>query len=292
MPTNTYFNNFSYAREQDLVEDLAIESIKMYGHNVRYIPKTAARNDPLFGEDTLLTYNDAIEVEMYVKNVEGFEGEGDFLSKFGLQIQDQLTLTVALKRYDQSRSEKLTTENGWIYLQESANTAAPSRQFLSTSANTTSYGVQLETSTTGEGYAITNNRPAEGDLIYFPLVKKLFEIKFVEHETIFYQSGRLQTYDLRCELFTYSSERLDTGITDIDVIEDTLSTDILIFEMLNEDDGKLLNETSGSIMQEYRLEGQQPTANNEYLQSNDPIFSPSSIIDFSESNPFSEVDRY
>jgi hypothetical protein len=292
VPTNTYFNNFSYAREQDLVEDLAIESIKMYGHNVRYIPATAARNDPLFGEDTLLTFNNAIEIEMYVKNVEGFEGEGDFLSKFGLQIQDQLTLTVARKRYDQSRSEKLTTENGWMYLQESANTAAPSRQFLSTSANTTSYGVQLETATTGEGYAITNNRPAEGDLIYFPLVKKLFEIKFVEHETIFYQSGRLQTYDLRCELFTYSSERLDTGIADIDVIEDTLSTDILIFEMLNEDGDKLINETGGSIMQEYRLEDQQPTANNEYLQSNDPIFSSSSIIDFSESNPFSEVDRY
>ena len=74
MPTNVYFNNFSYAREQDLVEDLTIEAIKIYGHNVKYIPKNAARRDPLFGEDTLATYDDAAELEMYIKNVEGFEG--------------------------------------------------------------------------------------------------------------------------------------------------------------------------------------------------------------------------
>jgi hypothetical protein len=109
--------------------------------------------------------------------------------------------------------------------------------------------------------------------------------------------GRLQTYDLRCELFTYSNERIDTGISDIDAIEDNLSTDILTFEFSLEDGGGygagvLQSEDGGSIMQEYRLEGAQPTANNEYFQSNDPVFSSSSIIDFSESNPFSEVDRF
>ena len=291
MPTNVYFNNFGYAREQDLVENLTIESIKIYGHNLKYIPKTAVKQDPLFGEDTLSTYDDAVDIEMYIKNVEGFEGEGDFLSRFNLEIRDQVTFTVARKRFDQARSERLTTEVGYSYVQEEANTNAPSRQFLSTSANTGMFGITLETATS-EGYSITNNRPLEGDLIWFPMVDKLFEIKFVEHEQIFYQTGRLQTYDLRCELFTYSNERIDTGISDIDAVEDNLTTDILTNEMLQEDGSILQLEEGGSIMQEYRLETNQPSANNEYFQSNDPVFSSSAIIDFSESNPFSEIDRY
>jgi hypothetical protein len=291
VPTNVYFNNFGYAREQDLVEDLTIESIKIYGHNLKYIPKTAVKQDPLFGEDTLSTYDDAVDIEMYIKNVEGFEGEGDFLSRFNLEIRDQVTFTVARKRFDQARSERLTTEVGYSYVQEEANTNAPSRQFLSTSANTGMFGITLETATS-EGYSITNNRPLEGDLIWFPMVDKLFEIKFVEHEQIFYQTGRLQTYDLRCELFTYSNERIDTGISDIDAVEDNLTTDILTNEMLQEDGSILQLEEGGSIMQEYRLETNQPSANNEYFQSNDPVFSSSAVIDFSESNPFSEIDRY
>ena len=190
----------------------------------------------------------------------------------------------------------MTTEVGYSYLQESANTAAPSRQYLSTSANTSLFGITLETATS-EGYAITSNRPTEGDLIWFPMVDKLFEIKFVEHEAVFYQTGRLQTYDLRCELFTYSNERIDTGISEIDAIEDNLSTDILDFEISLDDDGgygegTIKLEDGGSLMQEYRIENNQPTANNEYFSSNDPIFSSTSVIDFSERNPFSEVDRF
>ena len=286
---NQYFNNFNYGREQDLVEDLCLEAIKIYGYNVRYIPSTFVREDPLFGEDTLRKFDDAVELEMYIKNVEGFEGEGDFLSKFNLEIRDQITLTVARKRFDQAKSEKLTTEVGYNILTEDADTNAPSRQYLSTAYAGDS--IQLEAGEL-EGYSITTNRPTEGDLIYFPLVKKLFEIKFVEHEQVFYQTGRLQTYDIRCELFEYSSEQIDTGISDIDSIEDNYTTDILAYEMLLEDDEKLLNEDGGSIMQEYRVEDSQLTANNSYFQSNDPIFSPSSVIDFSEKNPFGEVDRY
>jgi hypothetical protein len=286
---NAYFNNFNYGREQDLVEDLTIECLKMYGYNVRYIPSTFVREDPLFGEDTLRKFDDAVELEMYIKNVEGFEGEGDFLSKFNLEIRDQITLTVARKRFDQAKSEKLTTEVGYNILTEDADTNAPSRQYLSTAYAGDS--IQLESGGL-ENYAITTNRPTEGDLIYFPLVKKLFEIKFVEHEQVFYQTGRLQTYDIRCELFEYSSEVIDTGISDIDGIEDRYSTDILAYEMLLEDGEKLLNEDGGTIMQEYRVEDSQLTANNSYFQSNDPIFSPSSVLDFSEMNPFSDQDRY
>jgi hypothetical protein len=135
-------------------------------------------------------------------------------------------------------------------------------------------------------------RPAEGDLLYFPLNGKMFDVKFVEHEAVFYQLGRLQTYDVRCEIFNYSSEELNTGDTYIDSIEDKYSTDMLFYELLLEDDTKLLDESGGSILQEFRIEATQPTANNEYYSTSDPIFKSSSVIDFSESNPFSEQDRY
>ena len=286
MATNVYFNNFAYAREQDLVEDLTIESIKIYGHNVKYMPKSIQEIDHLFGEDKLLKYETAADVEMYVKNVEGFEGEGDFMSKFGLQINDQLTLTVARKRFDQIKTEKLTTEVGYNYLQESANTDSPSRQFLTGNNHTES--IVLETGTTGvNSYSITANRPQEGDLIFFPLVNKIFEIKFVEHEDIFYQTGRLQSYDLRCELFKYSSEQIRTGNTEIDSTETAGTLDTLLYELLLEDGNKLLEEEGDSLVQEYQLFTQDTGANNSFFQSEGE-----SIIDFSERNPFSEVDRY
>jgi len=286
MATNKYFNNFAYAREQDLVEDLTIESIKIYGHNVKYLPKTISGIDHLFGEDKLLKYETAADVEMYVKNVEGFEGEGEFMSKFGVQLNDQLTLTVARKRFDQIRTEKLTTEVGYNYLQESANTDSPSRQFLTGNNHTES--IVLETGTTGvNAYSITANRPQEGDLVFFPLVNKIFEIKYVEHEDIFYQTGRLQSYDLRCELFKYSSEQIRTGNTEIDSTETAQTLDTLLYEMLLEDGDKLLEEGGDSIVQEYQLFTQDTGANNSFFQSEGE-----SIIDFSERNPFSEVDRF
>ena len=286
MATNKYFNNFAYAREQDLVEDLTIEAIKIYGHNVKYLPKTISGIDHLFGEDKLLKYETAADVEMYVKNVEGFEGEGEFMSKFGVQLNDQLTLTVARKRFDQIRTEKLQTEVGYNYVQESANTDAPSRQFLTGNSHTES--IVLETGTTGvNNYSITSERPQEGDLVFFPLVNKIFEIKFVEHEDIFYQTGRLQSYDLRCELFKYSSEQIRTGNTDIDSIETAGTLDTLLYELLLENGDKLLEEDGDSMIQEYQLFTQDTGANNSFFQSEGE-----SIIDFSERNPFSEVDRF
>ncbi len=286
MATNKYFNNFAYAREQDLVEDLTIESIKIYGHNVKYLPKTVSGIDHLFGEDQLIKYQTAADVEMYVKNVEGFEGEGEFMSKFGVQLNDQLTLTVARKRFDQIRTEKLQTEVGYNYVQESANTDAPSRQFLT--GNNETESIILETGTTGvNNYNITSTRPMEGDLIFFPLVNKIFEIKFVEHEDIFYQTGRLQSYDLRCELFKYSSEQIRTGNTEIDSTETAGTLDTLLYQMLLEDGDNLLEEEGDSIIQEFQLYTQDAGANNSFFESEGD-----SIIDFSERNPFSEVDRF
>jgi len=285
---NKYFNVNTFTREQDLVEDLCIEALKVHGIEMKYLPRTLVKDDPLFGEDALSQFNDAISIEMYLREVEGFAGEGDLLTKFNVEIRDQVTFTVAKKRWEQSRSEKLTTEVGYNYLQESASTTTPSRQRLITSADTDSIVLEL----TANGYNITTERPMEGDLVYEPLSNTLFEIKFVEHEAVFYQMGRLQTYDLRCEIFNYSNEVISTGDSDIDSIQTNNTLDILAYEMLQENNSLLQLEDGGSLMQEYIIEDIDPVANNQYFQSNDPIFGTSAIIDFSEINPFSEVDRY
>ena len=120
------------------------------------------------------------------------------------------------------------------------------------------------------------------------MVGKIFEIKFVEHEQIFYQTGRLQTYDVRCELFEYSSERIDTGNTEIDAIETTYSLDTLGYEFTLEDGiGVAQLEDGGALLQEYTIETTDKSANNSYFQ-----LESESILDFSETNPFSEIDRY
>ena len=169
MPTNQYINNFESAPEQNLIHDLLIESIKFYGMDVYWLPrKTSTTPDEIYGEDTLESFDVAHPIEMYIKNVEGFEGEGEFLSKFGLDIRDQITFTVAIRRFEQLESGK--------------------------------------------------PRPLEGDLNYFPLNKKLFQIQFVEHESIFYPTGSLPVYDLRSELFVYNQQPITTGITEIDAI--------------------------------------------------------------------------
>ena len=279
MAINKYFNNFGVAREQDLVEDLTIESIKMYGMNMKYLPRTITKLDHLYGEDILSTFDVAADLQMYIKNVDGFEGEGEFLSRFGLEIRDQVTFTVARKRFEQAKSEKLLTEVGYNFIQEAGSTVTPFKRKL---ANTSfeMHGIELEEGT-ANNYAITSTRPMEGDLIFFPMVDKLFEIKFVEHETVFYQTGRLQTYDLRCELFDYSSEGINTGFSEIDGIEDNLTLDVLEYQFDLDDDGtygagKIKSEDGGSYIQEFTISTTDAQANNQFFQTQS-----ASIIDFS-----------
>jgi len=251
MPTvNQYFNNFGHQQSQWLIEDLIIESIKIYGIEVMYMPRTLVAEDTIFGEDPLSKFDDAYPLEMYVKNVDGFEGEGDFLSKFGLEIRDEMTLTVAQRRFDEE--------------------------------------ISLADSTTPTDATTGIGRPSEGDLIYFPLNGKIYEVKFVEHESMFYQMGSLQTYDLRCELFEYSHQQLNTGVTEIDGIETSYSGDMKQYELLMEDGDRLLLESGDTIVQEgYRIEDTDNSANNELFQTSSTDF-----IDFSEMNPFSEGDRW
>ncbi|HIA11401.1 MAG TPA: hypothetical protein EYN69_04910 [Flavobacteriales bacterium] len=180
MPTNIYTNNYKNTSEQNLIHDLLIESIKFYGMDMYWLPRrSSATADQLFGEDSLASFEQAFLLEMYIKNVEGFEGEGEFLSKFGLEIRDQAVFTVSIKRFEQIDAHRV----------------------LPSGASTTPFV-----------------RPREGDLIYFPLNGKLFEIKFVEHESIFYTAGTLPVYDLRCELFVYDNQTISTGIEEIDLI--------------------------------------------------------------------------
>ena len=182
MATNPHFQHFDATNEQYLVQDLIIESIKIYGHDVYYMPRTLVNEDTLYSEDTISAFNDAYVVEMYIKNVDGFEGEGDFMSRFCLEIRDQITFSVAQRTF-----KNLLLDS-------------------------------------------TYDRPKEGDIIYFPLTKKVFEIRFVEHESVFYQTGALQTYDLVCELFQYEDQAIDTGIDDIDKIEreESYSIDVVL----------------------------------------------------------------
>ena len=148
------------------------------------MPRTFIEKDDLFGEDVLSKFDHAYPIEMYIKSVDGFQGEGDFLSKFGLEIRDEMVLTVAKRRFE---DEIHPTESTPVEEDE------------------------------GMG------RPSEGDLIYFPLNGKIFEVKFVEHESIFYQMGSLQTYDLSLELFEYSYETIETGYKEIDQSANTFS---------------------------------------------------------------------
>jgi len=247
MPTtNLYFNNFAFTQEQNLLENLIIESIKIYGIEVFYLPRTLVKEDQLFGEDVLSKFEFAYPVEMYIKSVDGFQGDGDFLSKFGLEIRDEMVLTVARRRFAEEVAISDTT---------------PVNE--------------------GDGVA----RPAEGDLLYFPLNGKIFEVKFVEHESIFYQMGSLQTYDLTLELFEYSHQEINTGITEIDAIEDTYSGVKEDLQLLDEEGNVITFEDGSAIVQEeYRIENTDAQANNEFFGTQSNI----NFIDFSEINPFSE----
>lgn len=198
MPRNPYFTQ-GVVNEQNLVEDLIIESLKIYGQDFLYIPRTQVSTDRIFGEDRLSKFEHAYPIEMYFDNITSFAGQGAMIQKFGLLMDQSATLTVARKRW-----MDLIAIHG--------NTHLP-------------------------------NRPNEGDLLYYPLTKGLFEIKFVKHQEPFYQLGRLYTYKLDIELFQYSSEKIDTGIPEIDTFETLKSFDPTINPVIEDATGFADNNT-------------------------------------------------
>ena len=172
MPTNVFFNQ-AIKSEQNLVEDLVVEALRMYGHNCYYLPRTIVNEDTILGDAANSSFDDAYEVEMYLEVLEGFEGEGDLYSKFGVEVRDSATFIISRRTWE---------------------------RFVSLDIN-----------------LATGLRPNEGDLIYFPLSKSLFEIKFVEHENPFYQLGKLFVFKMTCDLFEYSGEKFDTSLEALDV---------------------------------------------------------------------------
>jgi len=241
VPSNFYFNNFQSSQEQTLLENLIIESIKIYGQDMLYVPRKLNNKNEVYGEDDISTYENAYMIELYIKNIDGFAGDGNFMSKFGLEIRDQVTFTVARRSFE------------------------------------------LEISTQGD-----YDRPREGDLIYFPLNRKLFQIKYVDNKTMFYTLGTLPVYDLVCELFEYSSEQFNTGIPEIDDIQDKLSTNIFDYAIFTEDSFALMTEDGNYIVNEtYKIGTIDGNADNDSIE-NEAI----GFLDFTEKDPFSESGTF
>ena len=172
------------AQEQTFIENLIVESIEIYGQDIYYMPRTYVNRDTILGEVENSRFAQALQVRAYVNNVEGWEGQGELLSKFGVRIEDKTT---------------------FVFSREKFTSAVDDNAVLN-----------------------VEGRPNEGDLIWFPATKHLFEIQFVEAERPFYQLGKGFVWECQCELFQYSDEALDTGVAEIDGIEAAFANAITV----------------------------------------------------------------
>ena len=314
MPTTNLYFSKGTTNEQLLYEDLVIEALQIYGHEVYYIPRIYVGEDDLFGEDTLNKFEDAFAMEMWMETPEGYQGEKEMITRFGLEIRDETTFVVSRRRWE----DILIAASG-----TGSSTSLTDTEYLSDMLGT--------------------GRPNEGDLIYHPTVKKLFEITFVDHDDPFYQIDNLPVYKLYCKTFEYSSEAIDTDIGEINTIEDAYTLDPRNWKIVgetsltyNEDirleigtdlystglitletgtgSGNLVNENDTGaeailyedpegdeyyiILEEFDIATQMPQADNEFLEeaaTGDGDFEggDQAILDFTERNPFGEpTERY
>ncbi len=239
MATNFFFNNFQASQEQLLLENLIIESIKIYGHDIYYIPRKLNNYDDVYGADDQSSYEVAYPIEMYIKSIDGFSGDQEFLSKFGVEIRNQVVFSVARRIFNDEVGE---------------------------------YTTQV--------------RPNEGDLIWFPLNQRAFQIKYVNKYEMFYQLGALQTWEMTCEVFEYSGELINTGIPEIDAIQKKYDTNILDWAIKEESSNELpiLTEDGDYIVLENSsMNDLIPASDNEEIQQESDLF-----VDFSSIDPFSE----
>lgn len=172
MPINQYNNHYSSANEQNLTDSLIIEAIQMKGILVKYIQRSHPSFDFLFGEDPTSAFISATEIEMYPAEVNGFGGDGELMSKFGLEVRDTATFIVNKTRFSEEFTDKI--------------------------------------------------RPNEGDLIFMPYTNAILEIKFVNHESPFFQQGRQYVYELKVETYEFSHETVETGDAQIDELFESL----------------------------------------------------------------------
>ena len=264
MPVNHYFqggNGIGNDSEKRLHEDLIIEGLKIYGHDCYYLPRTLVNHDLVLGEDVLSKFDQSYMLEMYVETTEGFAGEQELVSKFGLEIREDTTFMISKRR--------------WQNQVDSAATL------------------------------IKTGRPNEGDLVYVPLMNSFFEIQFVEDQEPFFQLGNLPVYKLKTTRFEYSSEKFDTGVSEIDQADDRLSLDTLAHQVSLEDGGGMLLETTDTVLGNYDYLILESDDFNLATQSRDyadnatyesdagfgTVSTADDILDFTERNPFGEVDE-
>ena len=204
------------AIEQSLYADLVSEAIQIHGHDVYYLDRTLVAEDTVLGEDALSKFNTQAPIEMYMEDADGgYAGEQELMSQFGLQNLSEATFVVSKTRF-QEKTKQIQIETG-------TDSTSSGSILLESGTLSTS---KLEGDTfyiVNETDATDADRPLEGDAIYHPTLKKLFEINFVDHDDPFHQLDNNPVYKMRCRLFDYGSEELSTGITDIDAIESSLS---------------------------------------------------------------------
>ena len=223
-------NSATIQTEKNLYSDLVKEAIQIYGHDVYYIDRTTVAIDNVLGEDSLSKFTTQVPIEMYVENAEGgYEGEKELMNQFGLENRNELTLVVHKTRF-QDLTKQISIESG-------TDTTGGSILLESGTIDQSSDSSVLETVTSGSDFylltetdAVNTDRPYEGDLVYHPILNKIFEVNFVDHDEPFHQLDNNPVFKLSCKQFEYSSEALDTGITDIDSIEDALTRNSRDFE--------------------------------------------------------------
>ena len=290
-------NSTSIQSEKNLYSDLVKEAIQIFGHDVYYIDRTTVAIDNVLGEDSLSKFTSQVPIEMYVENAEGgYEGEKELMTQFGLENRNELTLVVHKERFQdltkQLQIESGTDDTGGSILLESGT--------IDQSGNSS----ELETITTGSDFyiltetdAVSTDRPLEGDLVFHPILGKIFEVSFVDHDEPFHQLDNNPIYKLNCKQYEYSSEAIDTGILDIDSIETDESKNTRDFQFTLEQStaqneeiniqharsnfGLLLEETDGdniigeddstSIGENIILENDTDTGDVAYLLTEDYI---------------------
>lgn len=236
---NPYFVK-GFPGEQDLIDKLTTEAITVNGHTVYYLPRVLQKTDLVFGEDVLSKFDTALPIEMYVDTAQGWEGEQELISKFGLEIRKRMTLIVSRSRW--TTEVKKIASKMWV-----------------------------------------SARPQEGDLIYDPQSKMLFQINFIDQDDIFLQGYKYFTYKIQCEMFQYNQEKFTTGVAAIDDIATTEMSNLLEYRLLDETGNPLLDETGNYIyVEELVLE-------DNIFDDSDHYKEQAPIIEFTVDNPFGEL---
>ena len=308
-------NLTSIATERSLYQNLIKEAIQIYGHDVYYMDRQSVNEDTLFGEDTTNQFNTQHPIEMYVEDGEGYAGDKEIMTQFGLENRNEITFVVSKERFQeldrQVQIESGTdTTGGSILLETGTIDQSEDSSILYTVSGDNNFYIIQDTAATN------SDRPLEGDLVYHPVLTKVFEVSFVDHDEPFHQLDNNPVYKLRCKQYEYSQEVIDTGIAEIDAIEDDLSTDTsehqftleqsttqnenIRLEYRTQEDGLLLEETDGdniiaedddsSVGTNILLENAADSGDDAYLVQEDYIVGDMSTDKTSQNELFDSLD--